>query len=123
MTIKAPPTTPIPEGLEQWEQAHRTLANEHRHNLECIFLYTDSSLQFDQGIQQTGLGYAGIYNDNIVFKGKDALEPCAEVYNAEMDALAMAAEHLKRWIQSWEREHHSTPTTIHILSDNTGALQ
>lgn len=123
VTIKAPPTTPDTERRERWAEARRTLAYEHRNNPDSIFLYTDGSLRFDRGIRRTGLGYAGIHNNIIASEGKDALGPQAEVYDAEMEALATAAEHLDRWIRTRKSEQLSTPTTIHILSDNTGALQ
>ena len=84
-------------------------------------MYTDGSLLFDRGSRKTGFGYAAFRRSNVLLHGKGDTGPQVEVYDAEMDGLAQAAEHLTSWLDTHRLKE--LPLRVYFYSDNTAALQ
>jgi hypothetical protein len=106
---------------KEWVLEHKKEAKKLSNNESCFLMYTDGSLSFDHGSCKTGFRYAAFHCSNVLLHGKGGTGPHVEVYDAKMEGLAQAAEHLTSWLDT----HHLKMLPLHIAfySDNTTALQ
>ena len=86
-----------------------------------ILVYTDSSLSFVRGIRLTGAGVTICRGKDTAFEKAVALGWHVEVFDAEMEGLAMAAEAVKDLVANADADHPIR--SIHFFADNMGALQ
>ncbi|KAF9517201.1 hypothetical protein BS47DRAFT_1390002 [Hydnum rufescens UP504] len=75
----------------EWAATHRSFSRSVEQSTDHLLVYTDRSLTVEQGVRRTGTaGFSAItyYQDQIVRETFGALGQKAEVYDAEMEALA-----------------------------------
>ena len=122
MEIVVPPNTPGVSPKEEWADAHilevETLSNDPT----ALLVYTDGSLTIHEGIRYTGWGFAIYLYGKLVRTDKGALGRHAEVYDAEMEALASAADAVTQLLGD-PSDDFVEVNSVHFYSDNTGAIQ
>ena len=82
-----------------------------------LYIYTDGSLLKRSGFQRTGAGTVGYHNGNEVFHLQMGLGGHAEIFDAELAGLMMAAHRATAYTQ-----HHPEITNIYIFTDCASAL-
>ena len=104
----------------EWAEDHASLYDEYKGDNEVMFIYTDGSLSFNNGIHRTGYGAIAYRNGMEIASVKGPMGKHVEAYDTEMRALEVAAELIHELVNS---ETSTPPSKIIIATDNTGALQ
>lgn len=117
LTIHLPPSDPGKSFKEEWARKHK--ARFEPQPADSLAVYTDGSLTTKEGVRYTGFGAVGYTNNSRTFEAREPTGPCVEVYDAEMEGLAKAAELVKDFILS---PRGSDTNSIFFFSDNTAAI-
>ncbi len=104
----------------EWAEDHANLYDEYKGDSEVMFIYTDGSLSYNNGIHRTGYSIVAYRNGMEIASVKGSMGEHVEVYDTKMRALEVAVELIHKLINS---ETSALPSKIIITTDNTGALQ
>jgi ribonuclease HI len=118
--FRLPPNTPEESFKETWAADHTDKVLDLKRTDTNLLVYTDGSLSFDRGNRKTGWGFAFYQGGELVRSKKGALGAHVEVYDAEMEGLASAAEAVADWIA---RSLPHKFNHVYFFTDNTGAIQ
>jgi ribonuclease HI len=121
LSIKVPRNEAGESFKKEWAQAHKREVAELELDKANILVYTDGSLSFVRGVRQTGAVVTIRRGKEIAFEKAVALGQHVEVFDAEMEGLAMAAEAVRDIVANAGTEHPIK--IIHFFAENTGALQ
>lgn len=116
------PTNTAHKSLKKsWAKAHKAKLATWGGDPSRLLIYTDGSLTTDEDGRFSGWGFAAYTQGTVITKlEKGATGSKAEVYDAEMEALARASE----YINSLENQGRLNQLqNIHFFADNTGAGQ
>src|SRR6266436_1435519 len=103
----------------EWAEDHASLYDEYKRDNDFMFVYTDGSLSYYNGVRRTGYGIAIYRNDTEIAYEKGPMGEHIEAYDTEMKALEVALKMIYDIVNSAE----TPPTKIILSTDNTGALQ
>ena len=98
-------------------KAHLKLIENISNLNNTLYIYTDGSLLKRSGFQWTGAGIVGYHNRSEVFHLQMGLGGHAEIFDAELAGLMMAAHRASAYIQN-----HPEITNIYIFTDCSSAL-
>src|SRR5258708_14980823 len=104
----------------EWAEDHTSLYDEYKGDDEVMFIYTDGSLSFNNGICRTGYGVVAYRNGMEIASVKGPMGKHVEAYDTEMRALKVVAELIHKLVNS---ETSTPPSKIIITTDNMGTLQ
>jgi ribonuclease HI len=120
INIRTPPMLPGQCFKKEWAEKHIEFIQSIAFNPEYRLVYTDGSLTTEQGVRRTAFGLVAYHNNHVVLDLAGALGAKVEVYDAEMEALASAAEQTRRLIL--RSNHLGNVKKINFYVDNTGAI-
>ena len=118
--IFTPPTEPGNSFKDQWKDDHLNFMAENDDNPNFLFIYSDSLLTEQRGRRRTGFGLIGYIKGHKVFEKNRALREHAEVFDAEMAGIQMAAEETRRYLSA--EPLSLKPSNIIFYTDNMGAI-
>ena len=121
LMVKVPRNEAGESFKEEWAKTHRDTISELELDDANLLVYTDGSLSFERGIRNTGAGFVIYRGRRKLREGAVALGQHVEVFDAEMEGLAMAAEAVKELMSN--NVDRDRTKSIHFFADNTGALQ
>lgn len=112
------------QGTSKREAAedHLKLTERLAANPGALAVYTDGSQINRNGHRLTGAGWVLYWRGQERDHGSVGLGTSAEVYDAEMTALANGLKGAINFIHQTE-DHHPKPTTIFIFADNSSAVR
>jgi ribonuclease HI len=120
ITIHVPPNKPGGSFKMEWAATHCNFIHSIEQSTDHLLVYTDGSLTVDHGVQCAGFGAITYYQDHIVHETFRALGQKVEVYDAKMEALAVAVEHLCLSMPNSAR--YKEAKQINFYVDNMGAI-
>jgi ribonuclease HI len=97
---------------------HMKLVDEYKTNPNTLYIYSDGSKRFDSGFFRCGASAVAYILGNEIENGKLGLGGHAEVFDAEMAALAKAASLASDLIRDFPNLTH-----IAFFSDNSSAVR
>src|SRR5258708_3403502 len=103
----------------EWAEDHASLYDEYKRDNDFMFVYTDGSLSYYNGVRRTGYGVAIYRNDTEIASEKGPMGEHVEAYDTEMKALEVASRLIHEIVNSME----TPPLKIILATDNMGALQ
>lgn len=121
VTVRVPMPTAGKSLKKRWARRHKRQLRQLENRREELIIYSDGSLRYVRGIRFTGAGVVGFRGGTAQFQTQFTLGSTAEVYDAEMEGLAKAAEMVRTWFHEQGPEHGIRQ--IWFFADNTGALQ
>ncbi len=104
----------------EWAEDHTSLYDEYKGDDEVMFIYTDGSLSFNNGIHRTGYGAIAYRNGMEIASVKGPMGEHVEAYDTKMRALEVVAELIHELVNS---ETSTPPSKIIITTNNMGTLQ
>src|SRR5258708_67804 len=104
----------------EWAEDHANLYDEYKGDSEVMFIYTDRSLSYNNGIHRTGYSIVAYRNGTEIASVKGSMGEHVEVYDTKMRALEVAVELIHKLINS---ETSTPPSKIIIATNNMGTLQ
>lgn len=116
-----------PRPLEPKEDAasrHRAEIKKYLADPEHLLIYTDGSqmLMGDHGRYATGAGIVGYCQGDVLFERSIGMGGSEEVYDAELEGLAAAAEFVRDQILAEPDFWQVRPKIIHFFCDNSAAV-
>ena len=114
-----------PHAEPPWHRSkHDPDAQEQIHlyipeNKGFMFVYTDGSLLYYNGVHRTGYGIAIYRNDTEIASKKGPMGEHIKAYDTEMKALEVTSKMIHEIVNSAE----TPPMKIILSTDNMGALQ
>ena len=99
-------------------EKHLNLIEEYRKKPNTLYLYTDGSKINKSGFFRVGAAAVAYYLGNEIEHGQLGLGGHAEVFDAEMAALAIAASKAEDIIRDFPNINH-----IAIFTDNAAAVR
>jgi ribonuclease HI len=96
---------------------HLNLIDTISRSNSTLYIYTDGSLLQRSGFQRTGAAAVGYRNQEEVFHTQMGLGGHAEIHDAELAGLMLAAKHAASYAQD-----HPEVENVHIFTDCSSAL-
>jgi len=105
------------EDKDEAAKAHLNYLPDILYDPAHLLLYSDGSQVMEDGRRLTGAAFVAFKSGLEVFSSTIGLGETAEVYDAEMEALASAAEAALRYVSVHSDIHH-----LHFFADNSAAV-